>query len=91
MTYIHMMGSQKEKREECVKNILNEIMAEKFSSLKKKTDIQVQEAQGILNKMNQNRPTIRHIIKMSNVKGKENSKGSKRKSLIQGNSLRAIS
>ena len=52
---------------------------------------QVQEAQGFLNKMNRNRPTIRHIIKMSNVKGKENSKGSKRKSQIQGNSLRAIS
>lgn len=52
MTYIHIMGSQKEKREECFKNILNEIMAEKFSSLKKKTDIQVQEAQGVLNKMN---------------------------------------
>ena len=86
-----MIGSQKEKREECVKNIFNEMMAEKFSSLKKKTDIQVQGAQGALNKMNRNRPTIRHIIKMSNVKGKENSKGSKRKSQIHGNSLRAIS
>ena len=44
-------------------------MAEKFPNLKKETDIQVQEAQRVPNKMNPNRPTSRHsIIKMAKVK-----------------------
>ena len=47
-------------------------MAENFPNLKKETDIQVQEAQRVPNKMNQNRPTLTHvIIKMSEFKGKE--------------------
>ena len=41
-------------------------------SLKKETDVQVQEAQRVPNKMNPNIPTPRHIIiKMENVKDKE--------------------
>ena len=52
-----LQGSQKgEEREKKVKNVLDEITAENFPNLKKETDIQVQEAQGILNKMNPNRP-----------------------------------
>ena len=44
-------------------------MAENFPNLKKETDIQVQEAQRVPNKVNQNRPTPRHtIIKMAKVK-----------------------
>ena len=44
-------------------------MAENFPNLKKETDIQVQEAQRVPNKMNPNRPTPRHIIiKMTKVK-----------------------
>ena len=44
-------------------------MAENVPSLKKETDIQVQEAQGILNRMDLNRPIPRHIIiKMAKVK-----------------------
>ena len=47
-------------------------MAEKFPNLKKETDIQVQEAQRVPNKMNANRPTPRRIkIKISKVKDKE--------------------
>ena len=43
-----------------------------FPNLVKEIDIQVQEAQGVPNKMNTKRPTPRHIIiKMSNVKDKE--------------------
>ena len=37
-------------------------MAEKFLKLVKKTDIQVQDAQKVLNEMNPERPTPRHII-----------------------------
>ena len=44
-------------------------MAENFPNLKKETDIQVQEAQRVPNKMNPTRPTSRHIvIKMAKVK-----------------------
>ena len=44
----------------------------KNSHLKKETDIQVQEAQKVPNKMNPNRPTpIYIIIKMAIVKDKE--------------------
>ena len=44
-------------------------MAENFPNLKKETDIQEWEVQKIPNKMNPNRPTLRHsIIKMANVK-----------------------
>ena len=47
-------------------------MIENFLSLVKKIDIQVQEAQGVTNKINQKRPTPSHIIiKMPKVKDKE--------------------
>ena len=45
-----------------VKNVFNEIMAKKFSRLKKETDFQVQEARRVPNKKNPNRPTPRHFI-----------------------------
>ena len=56
-------------------------MAEKFPNLKKETDIQVQKAQRVPNKMNPNRPIPRHIMtKMAKVlRHREDSKGSKRK------------
>ena len=67
-------GEEREKRTENVQ----EIMAENFPNLKKETDIQIQEAQRVPNKMNPNRPTPRHIIiKMAKVK--EDSEGSKKK------------
>ena len=44
-------------------------MAENFSNLKKETNLQVQEAQRVPNKINPNRPTPRYIIiKMAKVK-----------------------
>ena len=44
-------------------------MAKNFTKLKKETDIQVQEAQRVPNKMNPNRLTPRHIInKVTKVK-----------------------
>ena len=70
-------------------------MAENFSNLKKETDIQVQKAQRVPNKMNPNRSTLRHIIiKMAKVKDeKEDSEGSKgkTKSQLQGSPHKAIS
>ena len=47
-------------------------MAETFPNLKKETDIQVQKAQRVPNKMNPKRPTPRHIIiKTAKFKDKE--------------------
>ena len=40
-------------------------MMENFTNLKKETDIQIQEAQMVPNKMNLNRPSPRHTIKMA--------------------------
>ena len=55
-------------------------MTENFPNLKKETDIQVQEAQRIPNKMNPNRPTPTHIKgKIAKVKIKRKFKGNKRK------------
>ena len=51
-------------------------MAENFPHLKKESDIQIQEAHKVPNKMNSKRSTLRHtIIKMAGVKDT----GSKRK------------
>ena len=58
-----------EEREKGIKNVSEEIMAENFPNPKKETDIQVQEAQRVQNKMNPNRPKLRHIIiKVAKVK-----------------------
>ena len=38
-------------------------MAESFPNVEKETDIQVQEAQGVTNKMNPKRYTPRHIYR----------------------------
>ena len=47
-------------------------MAENFLNLAQETDIQVQEAQRVPNKMNPKRPTPRHIIiRLLKVKDKE--------------------
>ena len=57
-------------RQKGIKNVFEEIMAENFPSPKKETDIKVQEAQRVPNKMNPNRPTPRHII-IKTAKGKD--------------------
>ena len=43
-------------------DVFDEIIVKNFQNLKKETDIQIQEAEGLSNKMNPNRPTPRHII-----------------------------
>ena len=49
--------------------MFEEIIAENFFNPGKETDMQVQEAQRVPNKINPNRPTPRHIIiKMAKVK-----------------------
>ena len=49
--------------------MFEEIVAEDFPSLKKETDIQVQEAQRVPNNINSNILTSRHItIKMVKIK-----------------------
>ena len=61
-------GRGKEKR---IENIFQEIMAENFPNLKE-TDIKIQESQRAPNRLNPNRPTLRHIIiKMAKIKDKE--------------------
>ena len=76
------------KREKKMESVFEEILPENNPNLKKKTDIQVQEAQRVPNNRNPNRPTPRYIIIIMAVI-KENSKGSKRKSYIQGNLSKA--
>ena len=54
-------------------------MKENFPNLVKEIDMQVQEAQRVLNKMDAKRPTLIHIIiKMPNVKDKEKGEGYQR-------------
>ena len=61
-----------EERDKGLEIVFDKIMAENFQNLKKETDIHVQEAQSVPNKMNPNRPTPRYIIiKIAEVKDKE--------------------
>ena len=65
-------------------------MAEYFAKLRKETNIQIQEAQRVPNKMNPNRPTPRHItIKMTKVKDKEKilKAARQKRSQLRGNPL----
>ena len=55
-------------------------MKENFPNLAKETDMQVQEAQRVPNKLDPTRPTPRHIIiTLPKIKDKESLKSSKRK------------
>lgn len=88
-TNIPLEGSQKKNRVKIY--LIN--LAENFPSLKKETDIQVQEAQKILKKINPNRPTPRHtIIKMEKAKERIPKVAKrKREGHIQKNPHKAIS
>ena len=68
-----MIGvTEREKKKKGDKNVFDEIMTENFPNLKKETDIQIQEAERVQNKMNPKRSTPRHIvIKMAKDKDKE--------------------
>lgn len=69
-------------------------MAKKDSNLGKETDILVQEAQIVANKINPKRHTPRHtVIKVTKIKHRDNLERSKRKemSYIQRKPYKAIS
>ena len=51
-----------------IENVSEEIMAENFLNLNKESDIQIQEAQRILNKMNPSSTSRHIIIKTAKVK-----------------------
>ena len=60
-----------EEKEQETGNLSEKIMKENFPHLVKETDVQVQKAQRVPNKMDAKRPTPRHIIiKMSKIKDK---------------------
>ena len=65
-----MLGREEEEQE--IENLFEKIMKGNFPNLLKEIDIQVQEAQRILNTMDPKRTTPRHIIiKIPKVKDKE--------------------
>ena len=72
-TNIRIIGvPEGEEREKGTENLFEERMAENFPNLAQETDIQVQEAQRVPNKMNPKRPTPRHFtITLLKVKDKE--------------------
>ena len=68
-TNIHTIGiPEGEERDKGAENLFKETMAENFPNLRKEIDIQIQEAQRALNKMNPKRPTPRHIIIKTSTK-----------------------
>ena len=78
----HGVLEGKEKEQE-IRNLFEKIMEENFLNLVKEIDIQAQEAQRVLNKVDAKRPTPRHIvIKMPKVKGKERISKAARKKLL---------
>ena len=79
---MHIIGiPEGQEREKGIENIFEGTMAENFPNLEKETDTQVQEAQRVPNKVNPNRPTLRHKIKTAKVKHKEDFKGSTSKTM----------
>ena len=72
------------KREKEAEHLFEEIIAENFSNLEKETNISVQKAERVPNKMNPKRFRPRQIIiKMAKIKGKERIlKPSKEKQLV---------
>ena len=63
---------EREKSEQGIKNLFEKIMTENFPDLVKQKGTQVQEAQRVPNKLDPERPTLRHIIiKMTSIHNKE--------------------
>ena len=58
---MHNRNSRRVEKDKGMENIFEEIMVENFPNLKH-TDINIQEAQRAQNKLNPNRPTLRHVI-----------------------------
>ena len=63
---MHNRGSRR-RRESRIENVFKEITAGNLLNLKKESDIQVQEAQRVQNKMNTNKPTPRHHSKFKSI------------------------
>jgi hypothetical protein len=61
---LRIMGSEEgaEVWAKGIHNIFNKILTENFPNLEKELPIQAQEASRILNRLNQNRNSARHII-----------------------------
>ena len=75
-----------------MENLFEEIVAENFPNLVKKTDVEVQKVQRVTDNMNSKRSTSRHIIKVLKSKDGENFKSIKCKTCyVQGNSHKIIS
>ena len=65
----HISEEKGEEREKGVENVFEEIMAENFPNLKKETNIQIQEAKRVPNKINPRRDMPKHIvIKLTKIK-----------------------
>ena len=72
-----------EEKEEGAENLFKEIIAENFSNLGRKLDVQVHEARRTHDYFNAKRPSPRYIImKLSKIKDKYNLKTSKRKKVV---------
>ena len=72
-SHIHIIGvPEEEEKEQEIGNLFEKIMKENISNLVKEIDLQVQEAQRVLIKLEPKRSTPRHIIiKMPKFKDKE--------------------
>jgi len=57
---LRMIGAPERGEREDIENIFEQIIGGKFPNIKKETDIQVQEAQRIPNKINSNRQILGH-------------------------------
>ena len=57
-----MIEVEEEERKKEAENLFEEIIAENFPNPGKDTDMQVQEAQRVQNKINLKRSTPRHIV-----------------------------
>ena len=84
---------QGEEENQEIENLFEEIMKENFSDLVKKIDIQVQEAQRVLNKLDSKTTTPTHIIlKMPKVKDQESIlKAARVESYLQRSSHKTVS
>ena len=70
--YLNLGVPEGEEEEQEIENLFVKIMKGNFPNLVKEIDIQVQEAQRVLNKLDPNRTIPRHIIiEMPKVKDKE--------------------
>ena len=69
---ISITGVTEEEKEQETENLFEKIKQENFTNLLKEIDMQIQEAQRVLNKIYAKRPTPRHIIiKRPKVKDKD--------------------